>query len=87
MAEAKKRSYFGNLFHGARSALEGLAITFTYIFRKPVTVQYPDRMPRPIPETLPDRYRGFLEVDLDVCTSCKACERDCPIDCIAIDFE
>ena len=37
--------------------------------------------------TLPARYRGFLEVDMDICTACQACERACPIDVIAIDIE
>src|SRR5206468_39791 len=33
------------------------------------------------------RYRGMLEVDLEICTACLACERACPIDCIVIDAE
>jgi NADH-quinone oxidoreductase subunit I len=57
------------------------------MFRPPTTVQYPDRLPRPLVDTLPERYRGFLEVDLATCTGCKACERDCPINVIAIDLE
>src|SRR5688500_6107100 len=36
---------------------------------------------------LPPRYRGFLEVQMDICTGCKRCERACPIECIAIDLE
>ncbi|MFH0899359.1 MAG: 4Fe-4S dicluster domain-containing protein [Pseudomonadota bacterium] len=79
------RGYFGSIFHAGRTILEGMAITFTYLFRKPVTVEYPDRVPLPIADSLPERYRGFLEVDVDICTACKACERDCPIGCIAID--
>jgi formate hydrogenlyase subunit 6/NADH:ubiquinone oxidoreductase subunit I len=71
----------------ARSILDGMAVTFSYLFRAPVTVQYPDRLPRPLTESMPERYRGFLEVDMDLCTGCKACERDCPIGCIAIDLE
>ena len=52
--------------------------------RKPYTVQYPDRMPVRVQDTLPFRYRGILEVDLEICTGCLACERACPIDCIVI---
>jgi NAD(P)H-quinone oxidoreductase subunit I len=37
-------------------------------------------------EMLPPRYRGFLEVQMDICTGCKRCERSCPIECIAIDL-
>ena len=28
---------------------------------------------------------GILEVDLEICTACLACERACPIDCIVIE--
>jgi formate hydrogenlyase subunit 6/NADH:ubiquinone oxidoreductase subunit I len=38
-----------------------------------------------VQDTLPFRYRGILEVDLEICTGCLACERACPIDCIVID--
>ncbi len=80
-------TYLGNITTSAKSVIEGMAITFTYLFRKPVTVQYPDRMPIPMADALPERYRSFLEVDMDICTACKACERDCPINCIVIDIE
>lgn len=75
------------LVRSARSVMDGLAVTLSYFFRPPTTIQYPDRIPRPLVQTLPERYRGFLEVDLATCTACKACERDCPIGCIAIDLE
>ena len=81
------RGYFGNIVQSARSVLEGMAVTFSYMFRAPTTVQYPDRVPLPVSESLPERYRGFLEVDMDICTACKACERECPIACIVIDLD
>ena len=40
-----------------------------------------------IQPTIPSRYRGFLEVDMDICTACQACERACPIGCIQITLE
>lgn len=80
-------TYFRNIWRSARAVLEGMSVTIGHYFRPPVTVQYPDRLPKPLNQTLPERYRGFLEVDLDTCTGCKACERDCPIDCIKIDLE
>lgn len=64
---------------------EGMSITLSHFVRKPYTVQYPDRMPVRVQDTLPLRYRGILEVDLEICTGCLACERACPIDCIVID--
>ncbi|MEZ4310140.1 MAG: NADH-quinone oxidoreductase subunit I [Polyangiaceae bacterium] len=63
-----------------------MAVTFSHLFREPITVQYPEKLDRPISETLPPRYRGFLEVQMDICTGCKRCERSCPIECIAIDL-
>lgn len=88
MAELPKTDgYFEAVVKSAKSVLDGMAVTFSYLFRKPVTIEYPDRVPIPIPETLPERYRGFLEVDMDICTACKACERDCPINVIVIDIE
>lgn len=32
-----------------------------------------------------DRFRGILNVDIEICTACLACSRACPIDCIQID--
>ena len=78
------RAYLGNIVGSATSIFEGLTITFSHFFRKPFTVQYPDRMPIRVQDTLPYRYRGILEVDLEICTGCLACERACPIDCIVI---
>jgi NAD(P)H-quinone oxidoreductase subunit I len=81
------RGPISRIGRAAQSVMDGMAITLSYFFRPPTTIQYPDRIPRPIVDTLPERYRGFLEVDLATCTACKACERDCPIGCIVIDLE
>jgi NAD(P)H-quinone oxidoreductase subunit I len=70
----------------ASTLFEGMAVTFSHLLRAPVTVQYPDKTDLPVPQMLPVRYRGLLEVQMDICTGCKWCERACPIDCIAIDL-
>jgi formate hydrogenlyase subunit 6/NADH:ubiquinone oxidoreductase subunit I len=77
-------SYLKNIFETVLTIFEGLSITFSHLMRRPTTIQYPDRIDRPVQETLPKRYRGHLEVDMEICTNCKACERECPITCIAI---
>ena len=77
-------SYLKNVFETVVTIFEGLSITFSHLMRRPATIQYPDRIDRPVQETLPKRYRGHLEVDMAICTNCKACERECPITCIAI---
>jgi NAD(P)H-quinone oxidoreductase subunit I len=87
VSTVRPAGYFASIGRSARALLEGMAITFSYLFKKPITIQYPDRLARPLNQSLPERYRGFLEVDMSICTGCKACERDCPIDCIVIDLE
>ncbi len=79
--------YIRNISTATNTILEGMAVTFSHLFREPITIQYPDRIDRPVVEMLPPRYRGFLEVQMDICTGCKRCERSCPIDCIAIDLQ
>ncbi len=76
--------YFRNIVDTATSVFEGMTITFSHLFRKPVTIQYPDRLPKRMADSLPDRSRGFLKVDMDICTACLACMNDCPIQCIKI---
>ena len=80
-----RNSYLGGIADVCKTIFDGMAVTFSHFVRKPSTVQYPDRMPVRVQDTLPFRYRGILEVDLEICTGCLACERACPIDCIVID--
>lgn len=79
--------YVENLRRGASTIFEGLSVTFSHMLRPPTTTQYPDRTPKPMTDLIPERYRGFLWVDLDICISCRLCERYCPIDCIVIEDE
>src|SRR5204862_929236 len=80
-------TYLRNIKDAALTIADGMAATASHLVRKPFTVQYPDRLPEGVrvQDTLPFRYRGMLEVDLEICTACLACERACPIDCIVID--
>ena len=64
-----------------------MAVTFSHLVRKPSRCSTPTACAMRVQDTLPFRYRGILEVDLEICTGCLACERACPIDCIVIDAE
>lgn len=79
--------YIKNIGETVATIFEGMAITFSHFVRRPITIQYPDKIEKPVQETLPLRYRGILEVDMDICTGCLACERVCPILCITIGIE
>ena len=78
------REYFGHITDVVKTFWEGMTVTLSYMVRRPITVQYPDRTAKRVADTLPTRYRGLLEVDVNVCTGCMACERACPISVIKI---
>lgn len=81
------RGYFGNIRRALASTFEGLAITSSWLFRRPITIQYPDRVVKPVQEMLPPSYRGILEVDLARCGACLLCAKACPIDAIEVKAE
>ncbi len=79
-------NYFRNIFEALRTTVEGLTITASHLMRRPITVQYPDRTARPVIDMLPPTYRGFLDVDMGLCTGCTLCMQACPIQCIQIEL-
>ena len=80
-------SYFRHIKDAIVTIFDGMAVTASHLVRKPYTIQYPDRIAVRVQDTLPFRYRGILDVDLEICTGCLACDRACPIDCIAMAIE
>jgi NADH-quinone oxidoreductase subunit I len=61
---------------------KGMSITFRYLFRKPVTEQYPDVKPK-----FEARYRGLHYLTRypdgsERCVCCGLCAAACPADCI-----
>ena len=64
---------------GLASLGKGLWITFSAMFRKPITVPYPEKR-----VVLPLRFRGRLVMPLDPekgdnrCTACMRCVKICP---------
>lgn len=64
--------------------LKGLAFTFSQIFTKPVTYQYPEQR-RPVS----DRWRGLHRLKVEdgriKCVACGLCEAVCPADVITVE--
>lgn len=62
-----------------RAILGAMRITLRNLFRKPVTVHYPDKE-----RVYPDRYRGLLalvyekDTGEEACIGCRLCEYVCP---------
>ncbi len=79
--------YFAAIGRSVKSLGDGFAVTLSYMLRKPNTIQYPDRSGKPVVTMLPERSRGLLEIDINICTGCKACQRACPIGAIQIEVE
>jgi NADH-quinone oxidoreductase subunit I len=77
--------YFAGIGRTVVTLGDGLAVTGSYLLRKPVTLQYPDRTDQPMVAMLPERSRGLLELDVDLCTGCQLCARTCPLSCIHIE--
>ena len=60
------------------AVFQGLALTFGHIFRKKVTMQFPEAR-----WTFPERYRGYPRLvmgndGIEKCVACKLCEVVCP---------
>ena len=64
--------------------LKGLQITFSHMFKKPVTLQYPDERP-----TIPPGFRGLHQLNVShdkaKCVACYLCPTVCPAKCITVE--
>ena len=74
--------YFTDMYQAVSSALVGMGITIKHIWKKPVTLQFPDER-----QVMPDRFRGFVHNDTAKCDGCLQCAKACPVDCIYIESE
>ena len=81
-------NYLSSIIKGIASLAAGLGITFSYLFRKPITVQYPEKH-----VDLPLRARGRLVLPVDPekgtnrCTACMRCVQICPNHSVDVEKE
>lgn len=79
MADVRPQGILGETWQLVRSVYRAMAISGRNLFRKPVTVHYPER-----PRAYPNRYRGLLALTYDPetkeenCIGCRLCEFVCP---------
>lgn len=73
-------AYFGRIWDAFYNTCKGLAITFRYMWKPAVTVQYPKEKLVPY-----DIFRGALLFDADTCIACNLCVKACPSACIALE--
>lgn len=72
--------YFRKVYQGSKATLQGMAVTFKYMLKPSVTVQYPTEKLVPF-----ERFRGALLFDAETCISCNLCVKACPSTCIALE--
>ncbi|HSJ71227.1 MAG TPA: NADH-quinone oxidoreductase subunit I [Acidimicrobiia bacterium] len=60
--------------------LKGMGLTFRTMLKKAPVTMYPQEKEIPVP-----RARGVISLDVDNCTVCMLCARECPDWCIYIE--
>jgi NADH-quinone oxidoreductase subunit I len=60
--------------------LKGMGLTFRTMIKKAPVTMYPQEKEIPVP-----RARGVISLDVDNCTVCMLCARECPDWCIYIE--
>ena len=78
---------FGTALAMVRASARAMTVTLRNLFRKPVTVHYPD-----VTRPYPDRFRGVLALTYDPetgeenCIGCRLCEYICPPQVIKVEM-
>ena len=85
--ETKARGFVGELVDLVGAVTRAMRVTLINLFRKPVTVHYPD-----VTREYPDRFRGVLalvydkETGEEACIGCRLCEYICPPQVIKVEM-
>jgi NADH-quinone oxidoreductase subunit I len=81
------KSFWGDIADLCLAVGRAMRVTLINLFRKPVTVHYPD-----VTRQYPDRYRGVLALTYDAetgeenCIGCRLCEYICPPQVIKVEM-
>ena len=72
------------LWRDIKGTVQPFWVTLRYMFKKPVTIQYPEQKRTPSP-----RYRARIVLTRDPdggerCVACYLCSAACPVDCISM---
>src|SRR5690349_17950785 len=84
----RKRGVFGEALIIGKAVVQAMRITALNLFRKPVTVHYPEK-----PREFPNRFRGLLALTYDpetgeeACIGCRLCEFVCPPAVIKVEMQ
>jgi NADH-quinone oxidoreductase subunit I len=76
------RQWFQDLWEGFYTVLVGMKITWSHLFTKSATLQYPEEK-----WALPPRTRMRLFMKYEDCIGCGQCVRACPVACIYLKNE
>lgn len=72
--------YFHHINKALTTIWKGMMITFSQMFKKSVTIQYPEQRLQ-----LPETERNRLFVNMEDCIGCDQCAKACPVSCIDIE--
>jgi len=75
------KEYTREAYLSGKYLLQGMAVTFDHMKRKPITIRYPYE--KLIPS---ERYRGRIHYEFDKCIACEVCVRVCPINLPVVDW-
>lgn len=73
-----------SLWRDIKGTVQPFWVTLRYLFKKPVTIEYPEQKRQPYP-----RYRARMVLTRDPdgeerCVACHLCSAACPVDCISM---